>query len=207
VFSTPIENFNINTKKETHINHVGLFSHIDTNSSLSYYSVSANTDRKTNTQKEQIMTKNVLYKENEQPIEAELDVNFSFKNGSYRAKITASTVPALASIPCSGCGKTTRKILSELGVSIPTDDLHVNVPEIITGDLPEHSATDPEYVFVITDVFTENIVNTNTMLDVENGCRTERRISAYIKRKLEGHISCNACFFQANGAIAGGILG
>lgn len=135
---------------------------------------------------------------NEHPNYAPIVVEFTCKQTSYRATLDLQITPALASVSCGKCGESTRDIFKKNGVSVDDDDAKVDVTGIIAR-LPADetsSMEDPDFVSVITDVTTRDIMDTSSMIPIADSSPTFKKIDKYIEKILLNKILCGDCCFE-----------
>jgi len=118
---------------------------------------------------------NVIFKNNEQVFDMEVDAQFSFQRTNYGAHLNFQSMPVLASVPCGKCGKSTREIMRSNGIEIDGDDMKVNVA-VISMDI-------------------SNLINTDAMIEIEENQKIFKKINKHITEKMIGQLMCDGCCF------------
>jgi hypothetical protein len=140
----------------------------------------------------------VLTRKQDQPTDVEPTVKFTFKGTNYTATLLLSITAALASLPCERCAKSTRDFMREIDVEMPSDDMQVDVGEILSALPPDvsRSAADPEYVCVISNAMTTAITDDDHGVEIPQTDSLTEEIEEHIANKLNRHVVCNCHCFE-----------
>lgn len=121
-----------------------------------------------------------------------LSISLSNRGGEFRLEVEIYVQPALASIKCNCCKKSTRDILGALGILLPEDDLNVDVlseAEKVFGNTSVFSAT---HVSLITDVAVIEMYKKHSEINISDSMMAfcaERALQEF----LNGKMICDGC--------------